>query len=146
MEFVLKKIYSTADRMECIYTEWLTGDRAWELQVCTITRSRTIDQFTFRMLFPMAQLFSALFFHLTIHISPKSGTVKHTRFQSAWPTFRLTFAERAQQIHTSSLLYSPYLNFSTQTSVCVVYLQIASSMRLFQSLSSLSKRLLTLGG
>ena len=26
MEFVLKKIYSAADRMERIYTEWLTGD------------------------------------------------------------------------------------------------------------------------
>ena len=80
MEFVPKKIYSAADRMERIYTEWLTGDRAWELQVCTIARSRTIDQFTFRMLFPMAQLFSASFFRLTKRISPKSGTVKHTRF------------------------------------------------------------------
>jgi hypothetical protein len=29
IEFVLQKIYSTADRVQHIYTEWLTGDRAW---------------------------------------------------------------------------------------------------------------------
>ncbi|KAI5984466.1 hypothetical protein EDD15DRAFT_2177258, partial [Pisolithus albus] len=32
IEFVPKKIYSAADRMQRVYTEWLTGDRAWELQ------------------------------------------------------------------------------------------------------------------
>ena len=47
IEFVPKKIYSAADRMERIYTEWLTGDRAWELQVCTIAGSSTIDHFYF---------------------------------------------------------------------------------------------------
>ncbi|KIK12076.1 hypothetical protein PISMIDRAFT_121497, partial [Pisolithus microcarpus 441] len=32
VHFVPKKIYSAADCMQCIYTDWLTGDRAWELQ------------------------------------------------------------------------------------------------------------------
>ena len=78
IEFVPKRIYSTADRLQHIYTEWITGDRAWELQVCTITGSRTIDHFTFRMHFLTVQLFLALFFRPTKHTSPKSGTVKHT--------------------------------------------------------------------
>ena len=47
IEFVPKKIYSAADRMERVYTEWLTGDRAWELQVCTLAGSVTIDHFYF---------------------------------------------------------------------------------------------------
>ncbi|KIK15671.1 hypothetical protein PISMIDRAFT_114751, partial [Pisolithus microcarpus 441] len=32
VHFVPKKIYSAADRTQCIYTDWLTGDQAWELQ------------------------------------------------------------------------------------------------------------------
>ncbi|KIK15956.1 hypothetical protein PISMIDRAFT_114217 [Pisolithus microcarpus 441] len=32
VHFVPKKIYSTVDRMQHIYTDWLTGDWAWELQ------------------------------------------------------------------------------------------------------------------
>ncbi|KAI5995031.1 hypothetical protein EDD15DRAFT_2142435, partial [Pisolithus albus] len=32
IHFVPEKIYSAADRTQRIYTDWLTGDRAWELQ------------------------------------------------------------------------------------------------------------------
>ncbi|KIK14429.1 hypothetical protein PISMIDRAFT_38112, partial [Pisolithus microcarpus 441] len=32
VHFVLKKIYSAMDCMQHIYTDWLTGDQAWELQ------------------------------------------------------------------------------------------------------------------
>ena len=42
IEFVPKKIYSAADRMERVYTEWLTGNRAWELQVRTITGNNAV--------------------------------------------------------------------------------------------------------
>jgi hypothetical protein len=52
IEFVPKKIYSTADRVQCTYTEWLTGDRAWDLQVCTFISDYAIAHVTFRMLLP----------------------------------------------------------------------------------------------
>ncbi|KAI6108121.1 hypothetical protein F5141DRAFT_974086, partial [Pisolithus sp. B1] len=32
IEFMPKNIYSAADHMQHVYTEWLTGDRAWELE------------------------------------------------------------------------------------------------------------------
>ena len=80
IEFVPKKIYSAADHMERIYTEWLTGDRAWELQVCTVAGSSAIAHFTSRMHYLTAQLFSVQFFPLIKRTSPKSGIAKHTRF------------------------------------------------------------------
>ena len=80
IELVPKKIYSAADRMERVYTEWLTGDRAWELQVCTIADSNTVTHFTFRMHYLTVRHFSVSFFPLTRRISLKSGTVKRTRF------------------------------------------------------------------
>ncbi|KIK75320.1 hypothetical protein PAXRUDRAFT_36990 [Paxillus rubicundulus Ve08.2h10] len=32
IKFIPKKIYATADNLHCVYSEWLTGEHAWELQ------------------------------------------------------------------------------------------------------------------
>ncbi|KAN0088369.1 hypothetical protein V8E55_005426 [Tylopilus felleus] len=32
IDFVSRKVWSTATRLLCVYDEWLTGDHAWELQ------------------------------------------------------------------------------------------------------------------
>ena len=80
IEFVLKKIYSTADCMERVYTKWLTGDRAWELQVCTAAGPGTVIDVTSRMHCLTVQPYLVLFFLLTKLMSRKLATVKLTRF------------------------------------------------------------------
>lgn len=36
ISFVPRKVWSTAARLVRVYDDWLSGNHAWELQVCTI--------------------------------------------------------------------------------------------------------------
>ncbi|KAG2109909.1 uncharacterized protein F5147DRAFT_575484 [Suillus discolor] len=40
LDYTSRKEYSTTQRHSRIYTEWMTGDHAWEMQVCIIGASR----------------------------------------------------------------------------------------------------------
>lgn len=78
IEFVPKKIYTTTDQIECIYTEWLTGDRAWELQVCILQGAKEIVHPVSRMCYLMVQPFLGSFFHPIKPTSLKLATIRLT--------------------------------------------------------------------
>ena len=80
IEFVPKKIYSTVDCMERVYTEWLMGDCAWELHVCTTAGPGTVIDITSRMHCLTVQPYLVLFFLLTKLMSHKLATIKLTHF------------------------------------------------------------------
>ena len=33
LDFVPHRVYRTAERMVCVYSEWMTGNVAWDIQV-----------------------------------------------------------------------------------------------------------------
>lgn len=78
IEFVPKKIYTAADRIERVYTEWLSGDRAWELQVRVLQVGDEVAYVVFRTLYLTVRPFLGSCFHPTKRTSPKSVTVKLT--------------------------------------------------------------------
>jgi len=34
MDFTPRRVYTTAQKTCRVFTEWMTGDHAWEMQVC----------------------------------------------------------------------------------------------------------------
>ena len=36
LDFMPRRVYTTAQRLCCVYSEWMTGDGAWKMQVCTL--------------------------------------------------------------------------------------------------------------
>jgi hypothetical protein len=36
IDYMSRKVYGTGQKLSWIYTEWMTGDHAWEIQVCSI--------------------------------------------------------------------------------------------------------------
>jgi hypothetical protein len=70
LDFIPCRVYKTAVRLLCVYSEWLTGDAAWSIQVCTVvelTRD-AISQYC-RISCPKAQQSLGLYFHPTKLIS-----------------------------------------------------------------------------
>lgn len=70
LDFIPCHIHKTAVWLLCVYSEWLTGDATWSIQVCTVIglMRDTISQYC-RISCPKAQQSLALYFDLTQLIS-----------------------------------------------------------------------------
>lgn len=36
LDFVPRRVYRTAERLVRVYSEWMTSDGAWDMQVCSV--------------------------------------------------------------------------------------------------------------
>ena len=38
LDFVPRHVYRTAECMVCVYSEWMTGNVTWDIQVCSLNK------------------------------------------------------------------------------------------------------------
>ncbi|KAG2030287.1 hypothetical protein BDR03DRAFT_878679, partial [Suillus americanus] len=52
MDLTSRKVYTTAWKLSQVYTEWMMGDHAWEMQVCDVSCMKSLPHVLLKSVLP----------------------------------------------------------------------------------------------